>query len=89
MMELFFGKRGGNRGDDSPRKNLPGTTRNCHIFSRAYDAENPGPGRPLTVRAAGCAECVHGGTGFGCSRACPYYGTSEMRRTPVLAAVAG
>lgn len=79
MIEMFFGRL-------SPEYHTP-KTRNNHIFSRAWDDENPGPGRPLTVRAAGCAECVHGKTRFGCSRACPYYDRFETRGTPVLAGV--
>lgn len=64
-------------------------TFNRRIFRFQDEAEQgtSSPGKPETVRALSCAECVHGKTRFGCSLACPYYDRFETRGTPVLAGV--
>lgn len=71
MTPLYFGSI-------FPDYHTPGI-RNTHLFSRAWDDENPGPGRPETVRASGCHECIHGAMHWGCTKACPFY-EGMMRR---------
>lgn len=64
-----------------------GHVQTSRILRFRDEAGESNPGRPETVRALSCAECVHGKTRFGCSRACPYYDRFETRGTPVLAGV--
>lgn len=48
---------------------------NRRIF-RFQDEAEPGasnPGKPITVTATSCAECIHGETCYGCTIACPRY----------------
>lgn len=62
-----------------------------HHIIRFKDEADPGesnPGRPETVRALSCAECIHGETCYGCTVACPMYeARAERVGVPYLANV--
>lgn len=50
-----------------------------HILRFKDEAGESNPGKPITVPATSCAECIHGETCFGCTVACPRYGARAGR----------
>lgn len=59
---------------------------NRRIF-RFQDESEPGissPGKPETIRALSCAECVHGETCYGCTAACPHWSMLRMMGAELL-----